>query len=259
MKRHLITNTLATLLGVFLSLSATYGQDYDNKIHIGFKIGLNTSSLTKPVGVTDPNSPGYVNSTFAGSQNIWMLTGSAGITADYRINDLFSVSTELLFNGRGTSYQKTREDVVIVDTSGNETYGHDDYNLWLNYVEMPIILRYVLPVGDLTWSSLYFGVAPAFNVFAQAGYSYYTVNPDDNSANQAGRTIDLPPVRNFQLNTLFGYYYEEKHSNFNLPFTMFFDIRYERTYYPVFTNSTYHDQNYQTGIWNLNFSFGIKF
>lgn len=259
MNRHFIYNSLAILVGVFMSLSVANGQDINpgNKVHIGFEAGLNVSGFTNDVGPVDKNSPGYQNGLFVGSFQSGLYTLHAGITADMRLSNTLSIATELMYNGHGADYEIENDDVVLVDTAGNQTTAYDHYIYDLGYLEMPVMLRYTLPVNDDKMSYMvYGGVSAGINVYSNIIYNYYSVD-DDGNANTNSKNMAVENVRKTVVNPIAGLWIQEKENGSG--WGLFGDIRLEYSTTPVFTVQSKAETNYETGMWNINFGFGIRF
>ena len=112
MKKILVL-AVFTVLG-FMNVNA-------QKIKFGAKVGLNLSNLRGdyPTGIDEHNSK---------------IGFHIGGFAEYEINDKFIIQPELLFSTQGNTYGY--KDYY----GGGSYYDGADYNLKLNYLNLPIIL-----------------------------------------------------------------------------------------------------------------------
>ena len=226
---------------------------------MALKQALIFPSFTKDIGPFDKNNPGYADGKFKNSFTEPYVTEQVGATADYKVTDKLTIATELLLNGYGMEYDIKHDGIVLTDTAGNQSDAYDHYLYQLFYLELPILFRIDLPIhSNNAEYAVYVGVSPAIKILATANYNHYTTDDDGN----VGATTDqqeLNNVRNFQLNTVLGFWVGEKKSELNLPFTFFFDARLEYTNLPVFTVSQQNGSNYNTGMYNISLGMGIRF
>ena len=75
------------------------------------------------------------------TKNYFRITGQFGITADYAINNQFTFTAELLYNGRGGAYQIENPNVYQVDSLGNQSAAYDTYNYQIDYLEFPLMVK----------------------------------------------------------------------------------------------------------------------
>jgi opacity protein-like surface antigen len=96
---------------------------FSQEIKFGSKVGLNLSNLRGdyPTGIDEHNSK---------------IGFHIGGFAEYEINDKFTLQPELLFSTQGNTYGY--KDYY----GGGSYYDGADYNLKLNYINLPIILKY---------------------------------------------------------------------------------------------------------------------
>lgn len=96
---------------------------FSQEIKFGAKVGLNLSNLSGdyPIGIYEHNSK---------------IGFHIGGFAEYEINDKFILQPELLFSTQGNTYGY--KDYY----GGGSYYDGADYNLKLNYLNLPIILKY---------------------------------------------------------------------------------------------------------------------
>jgi opacity protein-like surface antigen len=96
---------------------------FSQEIKFGAKVGLNLSNLSGdyPTGIDEHNSK---------------IGFHIGGFAEYEINDKFIIQPELLFSTQGNTYGY--KDYY----GGGSYYDGADYNLKLNYLNLPIILKY---------------------------------------------------------------------------------------------------------------------
>lgn len=117
---------------------------------IGLKMGLNFSNL-------------YGNDI----SNSKILTGvSAGAFLSYKFSDIFDIQPEVYFSRKGA------KEKGVTDT---ETF---DYEFALDYIEIPLLLKFSLPIQGLKIRPIIFGgPAISFNTNAKIsreinGYAY---------------------------------------------------------------------------------------
>ena len=96
---------------------------FSQEIKFGAKVGLNLSNLRGdyPTGIDEHNSK---------------IGFHIGGFAEYEINEKFTLQPELLFSTQGNTYGY--KDYY----GGGSYYDGADYNLKLNYLNLPIILKY---------------------------------------------------------------------------------------------------------------------
>jgi opacity protein-like surface antigen len=96
---------------------------FSQEIKFGAKIGLNLSNLRGdyPTGIDEHNSK---------------IGFHIGGFAEYEINDKFTLQPELLFSTQGNTYGY--KDYY----GGGSYYDGADYNLKLNYLNLPVIVKY---------------------------------------------------------------------------------------------------------------------
>ncbi len=96
---------------------------FSQEIKFGAKVGLNLSNLRGdyPTGIDEHNSKSGFH---------------IGGFAEYEINDKFTLQPELLFSTQGNTYDY--KDYY----GGGSYYDGADYNLKLNYLNLPVILKY---------------------------------------------------------------------------------------------------------------------
>jgi hypothetical protein len=96
---------------------------FSQEIKFGAKVGLNLSNLRGdyPTGIDEHNSK---------------IGFHIGGFAEYEINDKFTLQPELLFSTQGNTYGY--KDYY----GGGSYYDGADYNLKLNYLNLPVILKY---------------------------------------------------------------------------------------------------------------------
>jgi hypothetical protein len=250
---------LAFLLLVFVFFSVkAQSIEYDNKIHLGFKFGINMTGFTNDIGPLDKNSPDYAKSPFVGSQKDAFLTAQIGITADYRINNSLSIASELLCNGRGGSYKIRNNNVVLTDTAGNQTTAYDEFIYELYYFEVPLLIRYHLPVPSIhTAYIVYSGVSPGIKIVSHTIYNYYTLADNGVDVNTNSQTTPVNNLRSFEMSPVVGFWIGGK--GIDHSWSVFADTRFEYTYSPVFNTSNLDTSNFQTAMWTVSFGFGVRF
>lgn len=108
---------------ILTSLMLCSAFAFSQEIKFGAKVGLNVSNLrgNYPAGIDEHNSK---------------IGFHIGGFAEYEINDKFTLQPELLFSTQGNTYGY--KDYY----GGGSYYDGADYNLKLNYLNLPIILKY---------------------------------------------------------------------------------------------------------------------
>ncbi len=96
---------------------------FSQEIKFGAKVGVNLSNLNGdyPTGIDEHNSK---------------IGFHIGGFAEYEINDKFTLQPELLFSSQGNTYGY--KDYY----GGGSYYDGADYNLKLNYLNLPVIVKY---------------------------------------------------------------------------------------------------------------------
>lgn len=96
---------------------------FSQEVKFGAKVGLNLSNIRGdyPTGIDEHNSK---------------IGFHIGGFAEYEINDKFTLQPELLFSTQGNTYGY--KDYY----GGGSYYEGADYNLKLNYLNLPIVLKY---------------------------------------------------------------------------------------------------------------------
>ena len=108
---------------ILTSLMLCSAFAFSQEIKFGAKVGLNLSNLRGdyPAGIDEHNSK---------------IGFNIGGFAEYEINDKFTLQPELLFSTQGNTYGY--KDYY----GGGSYYDGAEYNLKLNYLNLPIILKY---------------------------------------------------------------------------------------------------------------------
>jgi hypothetical protein len=96
---------------------------FSQEIKFGAKVGLNLSNLIGdyPTAINEHNSKMGIN---------------IGGFAEYKINEKFTLQPELLFSTQGNTYG------LKTYYGGGSYYDGAEYNVKLNYLNLPIILKY---------------------------------------------------------------------------------------------------------------------
>ena len=248
---------LIAVLLVSVSFFSARAQKFDiNKVRISIKGGLNVSSFTDDVSVFDPASPGYKNSFYSYFEKYSRITGTIGIAADYPINNRFTLSAGLEYNGRGSAY-RVQNGGVVVYSNGSTESDYNYYRFQLDYVELPLLAQY--NVADPHGSSsviLYGGISPAVNVKAGTSYTYATSGSTPVTGGTASNNGSLPDVSSFMLSPVAGIMLG---GNRNKPYQFFGDIRFEYSLLPVFNKSSDNGENLQTSMITGGLSLGVRF
>jgi hypothetical protein len=220
-------------------------------------MGFNISGFTGDVGPLDKNSPGYASSPFVGSEKDWFFTGHVGLTADFRVSNALSIATEALVNGRGGAYKIENDNVVLLDSAGNQSTAYDTYNYELFYLEFPLLIRYHLPIqSSNTMYVIYGGVSPGFKIASNTIYNHYVLQPDSTVSTVSDKN-QISNVRSFVVSPTFGFWVYAKDPD--MPVDFFGDLRFEYAEMPVFNKPSENGQNLQTGMWTISFGFGVRF
>ena len=108
---------------ILTSLMLCSAFAFSQEIKFGAKVGLNLSNLRGdyPAGIDEHHSK---------------IGFNIGGFAEYEINDKFTLQPELLFSTQGNTYGY--KDYY----GGGSYYDGAEYNLKLNYLNLPIILKY---------------------------------------------------------------------------------------------------------------------
>jgi hypothetical protein len=254
----MIRKLLAFLSFVFIFYSQIRAQGFDaGKVHIGLKIGLNFSGFTGEIAQFDRNTPGYANSVYSGYTNYFRLTCFGGVTADYPISHSFSLAGELLYNGRGAAYQVENDSVIQYDTDGNQTTTYDTYTFRMDYIEVPLLLQYKLPIHDVT--TLYFvygGLSPAIAVKTKTNDQYYFPGDSPEDVKSTSQTANLNYVSGLTVNPVVGFLIRDKEDK---RVQLFGDIRFEYSISPVFNRASSGGSTLQTNMWTAMLGLGVRF
>jgi len=175
--RKLIITFLILVLTIYLSFTSVFSQEQMN-IKKGLKIGLNKSKF---VGNEEYLTEDYLES----DPNKIAGTGFGGFI-EFNITSHFSIQPELLYVKRGTQYILTGWSVI------------GPYTLKIDYVEIPILFKYNIPIIENITPSLYFGPTVAFPVKKKLETVSY------NSIHDSTNEYKLENVRNPVFGVAFG-------------------------------------------------------
>ncbi len=128
------------LLSVCFAVGALtcFAQSDNPPVSFGIKGGVNFSTLQQ-------SASGSSSTTASGS----LTTFHAGVFADFRVSDAFSVQPQLLYTGKGGS-NKDNE-------SADGFSASDNVKLSLYYLHLPVYALYHAPVGD---NDFFIGAGP---------------------------------------------------------------------------------------------------
>jgi len=108
---------------------------FSSALAITALIGFNT--LTKAQSISLGLRGGGNYSTLLGIDSTKFKTGlTAGISANYQTAGKWSISADVLYTQRGTTFQRNFKDTVANQTEKFE------YDYSLNYVEIPVLFHY---------------------------------------------------------------------------------------------------------------------
>jgi energy-coupling factor transporter transmembrane protein EcfT len=136
---------------------ATQAQN-DNPITFGIIGGENLAVFQIKSPVRE-----YISSAPSGPWGI-------GFTADYKLNDYFSIRPGIVYAGKGGS-----PDATYVDANSNNVSVSDNYRL--HYLEVPVNLIGRLPLGD-NGANIFLGAGPYF-AYALNGTNQQSFELDD--------------------------------------------------------------------------------
>lgn len=136
MKKYLLAFSL--IAATFISNAQ---NDKRNPITFGLAGGSNLAYLQ----VSSPHS----EEVYSDAQNPF----SAGLNADFKINDYFSIRPGIFYSGKGGTMN-----AVYSDSKGNNTSVYDVYKL--HYLEVPLNFIGHLPVGQ--GANIFLGAGPYF-------------------------------------------------------------------------------------------------
>ncbi|MBJ6110499.1 PorT family protein [Hymenobacter sp. BT523] len=125
-----------TLLPLLLLLGAGSAAQAQSGPRFGLKAGANLASYTGTDNTATTNKFGL----------------NAGLTLNLELTDQLSVQPEVLFSQKGTklSYNEDNSDVTVFLTNGNAfgRKGSGTYSQTLNYLDVPVLLRYNVGPSD---------------------------------------------------------------------------------------------------------------
>jgi len=150
-------NKKAILLGAMISLlaSGVFAQDF----HFGLQAGANVSSLT-----------GEDVATAVGGGSLSNKIGLVGgVVLQLDLSAMFAISLEPYYTQKG----------ILTSSGGSET------TLDLSYVEVPLMLKYYIPLGPVK-PSIQAGGSLSFNTLAQAVQDGDSDPLDDISSTDVG-------------------------------------------------------------------------
>lgn len=142
MKKFLVLFMVATL-AILLSYSPTLSQE-PIKISKGFKAGVN---LAKVVG----DDAEYSDVEFSGETKYRVGFGFGGFV-EFHVTPSFSVQPEFLYVQGGTKYDGT-----LIGTDWKAT-------MKVDYLQIPVLLKYNIPTKGMTTPSIFFGPTVSFPV-----------------------------------------------------------------------------------------------
>ncbi|MEO6520215.1 MAG: porin family protein [Mucilaginibacter sp.] len=243
-----------TLLAGFAFATHVLAQKFDvQKLHYNINAGFNISWFTNDVGVFNKSYPGYAGSSYSQFDHYFRGSALVNVSLDYPVSPKFGVAAGLAYSGRGGGYKTEVKGITIRDNDNNDVSANNNYNLKIDYMELPLLLQYNLrnPSSDKAFI-LYGGIAPAVRVGSAARYVYY---PEDVTVT----TVDETKVKQYGLNNANVF---NLHPILGMQFgpnrdknDFFIDLRFEYSLLPVFNNSSPY---YNTQMWTGSFGFGWR-
>jgi hypothetical protein len=164
-KLLLITFLLAGSLTTF----AQVYQD-DSPVSFGIKGGVNLATLQQ-------STSGSNSSSTTGS----LTSFHAGVFADFKFGDSFSIQPSLLYTGKGATEK---------ENESNPEYSiNSNVRLTLNYLELPVYALYHTPVGD---NDFFIGAGPfvGYGLSGKEKGSESESITEDNDTQSASTSVD---------------------------------------------------------------------
>jgi hypothetical protein len=179
MTRNEIIFCIGILLLIFFLPNATFGQ-------IGIKGGVVISGFQPWQDLTPFEGNDY--QPFLGYEVDWIQDDASypdlglqiGIFYTYNLSDYFALQPELYYSQRGLNFYQTK----LYNTT---------YSLNVSYLELPLLLKYNLPLDWGIKPSLFLGPYLAFKISASR-----TLNIEGES-----NTREVPAINNFDYGLVF--------------------------------------------------------
>lgn len=172
--------TICLSIGTLTCFAQNYGGG-DSQISFGIKGGVNFSNLQEKVqGSSSSTSPGS------------LTTFNAGVFADFKMNDNFSVQPQLLYMGKGAA------DKENVSADGFGVSSNVKLNLY--YLHLPVYALYHAPVGD---NDFFVGAGP-FVSYGLSGRDKGSVTSTYQQASGANGVQTVTQTENVDQKVNFG-------------------------------------------------------
>ena len=156
----------------FFTLSARNAKA--QHLYLGARVGANLASQSI-------SANWYPSGTSSGTSNDINVGIVAGAQLDYQLNDIWSLSGQILYDQKGRYTKKS------ILASWNDTY---------NYLEIPILIKANVGTGNLR---PFVFAGPSFGIFLSGSYHDFDgiadlVNPDGSIPASAVRSPDISAV-----------------------------------------------------------------
>jgi opacity protein-like surface antigen len=220
------------------------------KTVFGIKAGINTSVFTKQLDGFGEGPQSYYN----GFHKYPRFSINAGFTADVNISPKFVFGTELIYNGLGSAYRVKNDAVVITTNRGNTQDAYDYMKFRLNYLELPLLAKYVFSnKPNRTSYNLYGGFAPAFNISKGIRYTYYDLDTDrPSNVPVKNQDNEIENVKSFNVSGVLGMQIGTAPASKGF----YMDIRLQQTLTSVFNAGAQLARN--PGMFTGSFGFGYR-
>ena len=127
--------------------------------------------------------------------------GAVGI---YHLNGSFALQAEVIFTRKGVEVDHSGSDA---DTEYKYVLSHTD-KIKLNYLEIPVLVKYRIPVGESYAPSVYLGGALGVKLSAKydADYAYDVYDLEDNYLGRISRVgePDIDNIKSTDFSLVFG-------------------------------------------------------
>jgi hypothetical protein len=240
--------SLFTAFAVVVFMGSAFAQ---SKTRFGAKAGFNVSVFTKHLDGFGEGSQSY----YYGFHKYPRFSVNAGFTADMNLSPKFVFGTELLYTGLGSAYRVKNDAVIVTTNRGTTEDAYDYIKFRLNYLEIPLLAKYIFSNNPTTTSyTLYGGFAPAFKISKGLRYTYYDLNankptnvPVKNQDEELenGKSFNVSGVLGIQIGTApsaRGFY---------------MDLRFQQTLNSVFNSSAGFNKN--PGMFAGSLGAGYRF
>ncbi|WP_214227750.1 porin family protein [Pedobacter sp. B4-66] len=241
------------LLFYGLYVQAQERPDFEKKVRFGIKTGINASIFTRKVMPTSTAE----RSDFSNFNSFVRSSINAGLTADGRLTERISLTTELLFNSRGMVYKEKNNSVTIIDEEGEEQQAYNNFNFNIDYVELPIVINYNFkPSSFRIFLAAYAGLAPGIAVNSKTKL-HYDEGVDGNGREAKNEILPLKNVKHFNNSLLAGV---KLGDNSPRKINFYADFRLSYTLLPVFSRTVSDNgSNLDTRMLTGSVGVGVKF